>query len=50
MISIKIDRCVLLGAKFITRNASYSENELDAKLWKKNSKIPWTFTDGENWR
>lgn len=41
---------VHVGAKFITRNASFSENELDARRWKKNSKTRWIFTDGENSR
>lgn len=26
------------GGKFITHNVSYSESELDARLWKKNLK------------
>ena len=38
------------GGKFITHNASYSESELDARLWKKNLKTQWTFTDGGNSR
>ena len=38
------------GGKFITHNVSYSESELDARLWKKNLKTQWTFTDGGNSR
>lgn len=50
---IENDNCIFAvcaGAKFITRNVNFSENALDARRLKRNSKTRWTFTDGENSR